>query len=49
MSRLIVATVGPVTSVQDAGRTGAQRYGLPPSGAMDRMALAAANTLAGNP
>ncbi len=49
MSRLIVVTVGPVTSVQDAGRIGAQRYGLPPSGAMDRMALAAANTLAGNP
>ncbi|MCO5129140.1 MAG: biotin-dependent carboxyltransferase family protein [Xanthobacteraceae bacterium] len=49
MSRLIVTAVGPATSVQDAGRFGAQRYGLPPSGAMDRLALATANTLAGNP
>ncbi len=49
MSRLIVTAVGPATSVQDAGRFGAQRYGLPPSGAMDRLALAAANALAGNP
>src|SRR6202041_1212989 len=35
-------------SVQDGGRYGAQRYGLTPSGAMDRLALAAANVLAGN-
>lgn len=48
MSRLLVANVGPATSVQDAGRFGAQRYGLTPSGAMDRLALATANTLAGN-
>jgi biotin-dependent carboxylase-like uncharacterized protein len=34
--------------VQDGGRHGAQRYGLTPSGAMDRLALAAANTLIGN-
>ena len=49
MSGLRVIHVGPATSVQDAGRPGAQRYGLPPSGAMDRLALATANTLAGNP
>ena len=49
MSKLIVTNVGPATSVQDAGRFGAQRYGLTPSGAMDRLALATANTLAGNP
>jgi len=49
MSRLLVTNVGPATSVQDAGRFGAQRYGLTPSGAMDRLALATANTLVGNP
>ena len=49
MSRLLVTNVGPATSVQDAGRFGAQRYGLTPSGAMDRLALATANALAGNP
>ena len=49
MSRLVVSSIGPVSSVQDGGRHGAQRYGLTPSGAMDRLALAAANTLVGNP
>jgi 5-oxoprolinase (ATP-hydrolysing) subunit C len=34
--------------VQDGGRFGAQRYGLTPSGAMDRLGLVAANCLAGN-
>lgn len=48
MSKLVVAAIGPASSVQDGGRHGAQRYGLTPSGAMDRLALAAANTLAGN-
>ncbi|MFX9035044.1 hypothetical protein ABTN36_18780, partial [Acinetobacter baumannii] len=36
------------TSVQDAGRFGAQRYGLTASGAMDRISLVIANTLAEN-
>src|SRR5574337_613195 len=49
MSKLLVTAVGPATSVQDAGRYGAQRYGLPPSGAMDRLALAIANCVVGNP
>ncbi len=48
MSRLVVVTTGPATSVQDAGRFGAQRYGLTTSGAMDRVSLATANFLAGN-
>jgi biotin-dependent carboxylase-like uncharacterized protein len=48
MSRLIVSGIGPASSVQDGGRYGAQRYGLTPSGALDRLALAAANTLVGN-
>jgi biotin-dependent carboxylase-like uncharacterized protein len=48
MSTLVISTIGPASSVQDGGRHGAQRYGLTPSGAMDRLALAAANSLVGN-
>jgi allophanate hydrolase len=48
VSRLEVVSAGPATSVQDRGRIGVQRFGLPPSGAMDLAALAAANALAGN-
>jgi 5-oxoprolinase (ATP-hydrolysing) subunit C len=49
MSKLVIASIGPASSVQDGGRPGSQRYGLVPSGAMDRLALGAANTLVGNP
>src|SRR5258708_936341 len=48
MSKLIISSIGPASSVQDGGRHGAQRYGLTPSGAMDQLALATANALAGN-
>jgi biotin-dependent carboxylase-like uncharacterized protein len=48
MSKLVISAVGPASSVQDGGRYGAQRYGLTPSGAMDRLALATANSLVGN-
>src|SRR5467141_2645536 len=48
MSKLVISAIGPASSVQDGGRHGAQRYGLTPSGAMDRFALAAANSLVGN-
>src|SRR5471030_456944 len=48
MSKLVISAIGPASSVQDGGRYGAQRYGLTPSGAMDRLALAAANSLVGN-
>ena len=48
MSKLEVTSIGPASSVQDGGRYGAQRYGLAPSGAMDTLALAVANTLVGN-
>ncbi len=47
MSRLVVEEAGPATSVQDAGRAGALRFGLSSAGAMDRFALAAANALVG--
>jgi biotin-dependent carboxylase-like uncharacterized protein len=48
MSKLVISAMGPASSVQDAGRFGAQRYGLQPSGAMDRLGLASANCLVGN-
>jgi biotin-dependent carboxylase-like uncharacterized protein len=48
MTALRVIAAGPMTSLQDAGRIGFQRYGVSPSGAMDRLALAAANALVGN-
>jgi biotin-dependent carboxylase-like uncharacterized protein len=48
MSKLVVSSIGPASSVQDGGRHGGQRYGLTASGAMDRLALAAANCLVGN-
>jgi allophanate hydrolase subunit 2 len=48
MTKLVVTSIGPASSVQDGGRHGAQRYGLTESGAMDRLALAAANSLLGN-
>ena len=38
-----------LTTVQDLGRTGWQRYGVPVAGAMDGWALRAANRLVGNP
>jgi biotin-dependent carboxylase-like uncharacterized protein len=48
MSQLVISAIGPASSVQDGGRFGAQRYGLVPSGAMDRLGLAAATCLVGN-
>lgn len=40
---------GALTTVQDAGRIGWGRYGIPPSGPMDPVAFVAANRLVGNP
>ncbi|HZB38341.1 MAG TPA: biotin-dependent carboxyltransferase family protein [Beijerinckiaceae bacterium] len=48
MTALSVKACGPMTSIQDSGRFGWQRYGVSSSGAMDRLALAAANALVGN-
>ena len=39
---------GMLTTVQDLGRYGYQRYGVPVAGAMDSFALQAANALVGN-
>lgn len=49
MTAFTVESCGPMTSLQDAGRFGQQRFGVSRSGAMDRLALAQANTLVGNP
>lgn len=49
MTVLVVERASAATSVQDAGRVGQQRYGLGPGGAMDRLSLAKANALAGQP
>jgi biotin-dependent carboxylase-like uncharacterized protein len=48
MTELIVASCGPYTSLQDAGRFGWQRFGVGPSGAMDLPSFAIANALVGN-
>lgn len=48
MSLLRVLACGPSTSLQDRGRFGLQRFGVSPAGAMDPVALAAANALVGN-
>ncbi len=49
MTSLKVENCGPATTVQDFGRFGYRRYGVPTSGAMDHLAMAAANALVGNP
>lgn len=46
---LLVEEAGMFTTVQDLGRPGRRASGVPPGGAIDRFALAAANLLVGNP
>lgn len=46
---LSVAAAGPQVTVQDGGRPGLMRYGVPASGPMDRLAFAAAQAAVGNP
>lgn len=43
-----VISPGPLTTIQDAGRTAFQHMGVPVSGALDRYALHVANCLVGN-
>jgi len=47
--QLLVHEPGFLTTVQDLGREGCERFGVPVSGVMDRLALMAANALVGNP
>lgn len=46
---LRVETPGPLSTLQDFGRRGWRRFGVPVSGAMDPVALSIANALVGNP
>lgn len=41
-ARLRIEAAGPLTSLQDVGRPGWRRFGVPPSGPVDRRAFAAA-------
>jgi biotin-dependent carboxylase-like uncharacterized protein len=49
VASLLVESAGAMTSLQDRGRIGHQRFGVSPAGAMDPAALAIANALVGNP
>ncbi|WP_420576736.1 biotin-dependent carboxyltransferase family protein [Ekhidna sp.] len=49
MGKLKVIKTGPMASLQDFGRFGYRRYGIPRSGAMDKEFMIAANKLVGNP
>ena len=48
VAALEILSAGPLTSVQDLGRSGYGRYGVAPSGALDPYALRIANLLVGN-
>src|SRR5215471_12554993 len=49
MTALKIVRAGLFDTVQDLGRIGFMALGMPTSGAMDRIALALANALVGNP
>ncbi len=46
---LTILEQGAAASLQDCGRHGLQRFGVPVSGALDTVSLAIANIVAGNP
>ena len=48
MGKLKVLKTSPLATVQDFGRFGYRRYGIPHCGAMDRVSMIHANTLVGN-
>jgi antagonist of KipI len=49
MASIIIRSPGMLTTVQDGGRYGYQRFGMPVSGAMDTWSYQVANILVGNP
>ncbi|MBI4609987.1 MAG: biotin-dependent carboxyltransferase [Candidatus Rokubacteria bacterium] len=49
MTAFTVLEPGLLTTIQDLGRPGYLRYGIPPSGPVDREAFILANRLVGNP
>ncbi len=48
MGKLKVIRAGILATVQDSGRTGRRKYGIPQSGAMDKQSMELANFLVGN-
>jgi allophanate hydrolase len=46
---IMIESIGSGISLQDAGRPGWRRYGVPAGGAMDHLAMELANALLGNP
>lgn len=48
-AHLKIVHAGPLVTIQDAGRPGNLRFGVPRSGPMDRPAFAVANAMLGNP
>jgi len=48
MPSILIHDAGPQTTVQDLGRRGSLRVGIPPSGPLDREAFLLANRLVGN-
>jgi allophanate hydrolase len=48
-ARFTVVQAGPLVTIQDRGRFGQMRFGVPASGPMDRAAFAIANAALGNP
>src|SRR5688572_27418769 len=48
MSELLVIKPGALATIQDAGRPGLRRFGIPPSGAMDQFSYRIGNILVGN-
>ncbi|MFP4261080.1 MAG: biotin-dependent carboxyltransferase family protein [Opitutales bacterium] len=47
--RFEITAIGTGLALQDGGRVGWRRFGVPPGGALDRHAMGAANRLVGNP
>jgi antagonist of KipI len=48
MKSITIESPGFFSTIQDLGRFGYQKYGIPPSGAMDEFAFQTANILVGN-
>jgi len=48
MPSVVIQSPGLLTTIQDSGRYGYQRFGMPVCGAMDLLSLELANILAGN-
>jgi len=48
MAEILIKDSGPFTTVQDKGRFGYQKFGMPTAGAMDKFSYTIANLLVGN-